>query len=383
MSARIEICSLICKLGLGVFFLVSSQNLVGESIQYLYPASYQNPAMMQMTTINTHSSSGIFVINLNEKLKGTVLGVKGHVKSVNTPLYPYFLNSHRFTTRFVFGLDFSNPVIGQTTWPANGFQKAFGINSVIEAYEITPKVSINLHERFTIGASFRYLNIYNVRLDYSVLGRFVSTYAKSQSAGAAVGFLCELFSHIYFDFCWFTPIHAAVHGTSVSGTLVNTHLKSNKLVATPSTFSFNFARAFFNNKFMMSAKVFYSIWSPNKRLVLKNAVFSNPTILQLGWRNNVSLLVHARYQFVPKAAFLAVGGYDTSVASASNNHIFLPFNNLYTYGGGLEWQFAPRSWVRATVGQSCGDTPKLENVFYTATSTAKYTWGNLEMNVNF
>jgi len=374
------------RLGLGALFLSSCigvTSLNANTSQVFYPAAFQNPAAMQHIH-DTRMVSGIFFPNINFKFTGTVLGRHGTIKSNNTLFFPYFVGAHRVQERVVLGVDVSNPILGYTTWPVNGFQRALSVTTIVESYEVTPKMSISLNSKLAIGGSFRYLNVYRGQLDYTVLNSLVTNHGTGQGIGGTVGFWWMINPQTFLDFSYFTPIKFALHGTSTSGPFISTNLRTNSLLISPGTYILNLLHVF-GPKFSLFGKFAYSCWD-TKRLILKNvAIGLQPTVLNLNLHHTFMGSAGFRYQPYSKLAFNALAGYDQAWTGATHNSLTFPFGNLWFGGLGLEIKFTDLAWIKLFAGQGRSSRPKVNNppAFVNGINKSIYTWGDISGVVNF
>lgn len=366
------------------FFLLASQFVAANPVQFFYAASYQNPAKM-IHTKDSRLVGGVIIPNIYDRFKGTALGVKGHVKTNYALAFPYMMSEQRFTDRIVCGLDVSNPVLAYILWPVNGFQRAFGIDTIVNSYELAPKISVGITENFALGASFRYLNLYRAELNYSVLGNFLMNRATGDGFGGAVGFWYKLWCKTFIDFSWFSPINSTVHGVSVSGRAVNTHFFASSLKYAPSTFILNIAHIF-NERYSGSIKLAYSLWHSVRRLILNNtAIGPNPMIINLDWKSTINASVYGRIQYVPKFAILGLFGYDQSPVNASNNFVFLPLGHVFYGGAGFEYRFNDIAVFQVIAGQARQAQPKIHApaAFINGSNLGLYTWVDISSTLAF
>ena len=371
------------RLGLASLFFLSCQ-LTANTTQVFYPASFQNPAAMQQIK-DTKMVSGVFFPNVNFKFTGKVAGRHGTVKSNNTLFFPYFVGAQRIVDRVVLGVDVSNPILGYVTWPVNGFQRALSVKTIVESYEVTPKISISLTKKLAIGGSFRYLSVYRGQLDYTVLNSLVTNNGTGHAVGGTVGFWWMINPQTFLDFSYFTPIKLSLHGTSTSGPFIRTNLRTNSLVFSPATFILNLLHVF-GPKFSLFGKFAYSCWNPTKRLILYNTALGfQPTVLNLNLHNTYMCSVGGRYQPYSRLAFNALAGYDQAWTDSKHNALTFPFGNLWFGGLGIEIKFAQLAWLKIFAGQGRSSHPKVQNppAFVNGTNKSIYTWGDISGVVNF
>jgi long-subunit fatty acid transport protein len=360
------------------------QQVSANGLQFWNVATFQNPASMQETQ-GRHLVSGILVPDFYEKFHGTVLGTEGTVKSNNILTLPYITFSDRLNCTFVGGLDYSNPTLAYVLWPVSGFQAPVAVDAIIQTNEITPKLSIAINDKFAIGFSFRYLNIWRAELNYDVFGNFLTNRGKGNGFGAAAGFWWMINPRTFLDVCYFSPIRVTTHGDSVSGVFFKTNTKSRPFNVLPMTFVLNLAHVF-TSKFSGSIKLAYSHWHPDKQLVLDNtAIGMDPLILTLNWRDTFMGMASGRYLVHPKAAFLAIVGYDMSPSNPRNNILIFPVENLPFGGFGGEYMFAPNSWLKVFAALAQGNSPKIHNKaqFTEGKATVRVAWLDVSATVNF
>jgi len=364
--------------------LLICQSVAANQVQVFYPASYQNPAKMAHTK-DSRLVGGVFIPNVYDKFKGTILGTKGSTKTNYALAFPYMMLEQRFSDRVVAGFDVSNPLLAYILWPANGFQAAFGIDTILNSYELTPKISVKITDNFAVGASFRYLNIYRAELNYDVLDFFLMNRATGEGFGGAVGCSYTLCQKTIFDFCFFSPISSKVNGRSISGPFVNSEFFASNFKYCPTTYILNILHVF-NQTFLASLRIAYSLWHGDQQLVLNNvAIGPNPTILNLEWKNTVNAALYGRIQAVKKFAILGLFGYDQSPVNSGNNAVLLPLGHVFYGGAGGEYRFNSCAVFQVFAGQARTMRPKIHNppLLVNGTNLALYTWVDISSTITF
>lgn len=370
-------------------FCLNHSLLQANGIQYFQPATYVNPALLQLTQ-GSQSTAGVVVTNIYNKFSGSVGGVSGTVSTNNTPLFPYFLFSHRLSERVVGGLDVTHPLLTYITWPVNGFQAPSAINTIVKAYEITPKLSFSVTPKFALGISFRYLDLYNVQLSFAPLGFYLQNNVSGVGYGGSFGFWYMFNPKTFFDLSWFSPICSTLRGSSALGSATSDRVKVDSFQYAPNTFVANLTHSF-TDRFLVLAKLAYSYWSPDKKLVARHlaAPVPSPFVIPLNWKNTWMASLFGRYQAWAKFAFSGVIGFDESIVTASYNLVGLPIGNLFCAGIGGEYRFTQTAWMKLMIGQARSYRPAFHNAADVTPAPAhgssyeRYSWADFNTSVAF
>jgi long-chain fatty acid transport protein len=373
-------------------FLLVCQFLAASPIQIFYPGSYQNPAKMHPK--DSSLVGGTFFPMVDMHLKGPIYGgpVSGLVDSktnFNRTLgLPYMLVEQRFTDWLVAGLDVGNPFLSYIFWPVNGYQNLFGINTVINSYQVSPKFSIKLTDDLYIGANFTFLDVYRAELNYATFTLSGPSYVQNSATGVgyggALGIWYKWGNRTFFDFSYFTRIKTKLSGYSVSGTHTNTDLFTNSLAANPDTLIFNVAHIF-NGTYSGGLNIAYSLWSINKEIILTNTALGlNPFTLPLNWKNTVNVSLSGKIQIFSKFAITGLVGYDQSQVETENNSIVLPLGHIWYGGAGAEYKFNDKASFKLFAGQGRQTSPKLiHDPYYDVSNKALYTWVDINSTIKF
>jgi long-subunit fatty acid transport protein len=296
--------------------------------------------------------------------------VQGSITSDSNIKNPYFLFAHRYSPTVVFGLDVSQPVVGVVEWPADGFQKALGINSVVRGYEIIPKMSVSLTPSLALGAAFRLSNIYDSELSSNATAAgYTQSLATGWGIGGALGFWYKYNPCTMIDGSVFSSMNANLRGTSTQGSSVTNNFSVGGVQNLPTTFIVSLTRIF-NQKFIGSAKVAYSMWGSSHNLILLNrAGASGPIKLPLNWRNTFYVSLFGKYLWTPKTSLLGLVSYDQSLVNSTNNIVAFPIGNKYSAGVGAEYRFVKQAAVRLLAGGAISNNPNIT----TASSVPAFT----------
>lgn len=379
MKSRLSVRSAIFA-----FVVIVSQNAYANSVQFFNPASYQNPARMNATQ-DTHMQAGALFTSVYGRFTGNVLGNSGTIKSNQLLLFPYITFAHRLTDRVVGGMDICNPILGYINWPINGFQANFGVNANLLSYEVAPKMSIRLTDKFAIGGSLRYFNLWRTELNYSVLNSYMVNRGTGDTWGGSVGIWYMFNPKNFADLSYFTPLKVTLRGTSVSGPLVNRDFKFLPFTYSPGTIVLNYAHIF-NARFLAAAKVTYSFWNVCKALVLKGVVLGpETTSFILNWKNTFMANLFGRVQTTQRTAFMALVGYDQSLVNSGNNVVAFPIGDLFYAGIGGEYRFHEKGVLQLFLSQGRVWRPKIHNPpgLVTGVSLPRYTLVDVSSTFDF
>ncbi len=340
-------------------FLIS-QTSSANSVQFFNPASYQNPARMN-TTQDTHLLTGAMFTNVYGRFSGKILGNYSTIKTNHTLLFPYIMFAHRLNDRVVCGMDVYNPILGYISWPVNGFQQNFGIDANLLSFEVAPKISIRLTEKFAIGGTLRYFSLWRTELNYAVQGSYMINKGIGDNWGGTIGIWYMYNPKNFADLSYFTPIKVTLRGTSASGLLVDRSFKFLPFTYSPGTIVLNLTHIF-TDKFLAAAKICYSFWNVCKALTLQNVVLGpRTTSFILNWKNTVMANIFTRYQTSQKTAFMTLVGYDQSLVRSSNNVVAFPIGDLFYAGIGGEYRFHEKAVLSLFATQGRVWRPKIHN----------------------
>lgn len=364
--------------------LLIASNFYGNSVQFFNVATYKNPAAMQRTA-DTNLETGALLTNVYNKFKGNVSGVEGTIKTDNTLLLPYGIFSHRLSSKIVAGVDVSNPVLGYILWPINGFQKNFGIDANLLSYQISPRLSFAITDKFSLGVSLQYFSLWRTELNYAVLDSYMVNRGTGDSWGGSVGFWWMINQTNFFDACYYSPISVTLKGTSASGLFVNSNFKFLNFKYSPGTLLFNYVHIF-TQRILVSANLTYSFWNVDKELILKNtALGPNPTVFTLDWKNTFSASLFGRFQTTQKTALMLIAGFDESLVNSGNNVVSFPIGNLFFGGIGGEYLYNEKAGLKLMLSQGRVWRPKIHNPpgIVDGTSNAVYTLLDFGVNIRF
>ncbi len=344
--------------------LFSAQNATANAIQWFNAATFQNPARMNATQ-DTNLLTGAMYTNVYSRYSGTCLGDEGTVKSNNWLLFPYIVFATRLADRIVCGMDISTPVIGYISWPDNAFTQNLGVDANLLSFDIAPKISIKLSDKWALGGSVRYFSLWRTELNFSYFNAFERNRANGDGWGGSVGLWYMINPFNFADISYFTPIKVTLNSqgssTAPSGgvSITNRKFYFKPFTYSPGTIVFNLTHIF-NQTFLAAAKVTYSFWNVDRQLILQNtAIGPNPTVFNLNWSNSWMASLFGRAQTTQKTAFMMVVGYDQTLVDSGDNVIAFPIGNLFFAGIGGEYRYNCRSILQFMISQGRTWRPKI------------------------
>ncbi|MCR9192763.1 MAG: outer membrane protein transport protein [Gammaproteobacteria bacterium] len=312
--------------------------------QILNDYFYPNPAEL-ITVKDTQLVLGnVYAVPSFEFSGETSIGEGKATSRANNSL-PYLLAAHRFTDKFVLGLNITPSGYGHIAWPEDSIVANLSTQTEILYYQIGLQSVYQFNDRLAIGVGFNveYNKFANINYVVPPLGNQVNKITNGINYVGDVGAFYKINAYNYLTTAVYTQVSTYGHGFSTLGPLVSNDFSLNVLQA---LIAYVGLQHTITEKLSLEEKIYFSGWGIGKNVDLINtATGSNST--PANWGDAWSFQVSASYALKEKLALLGSGIYETNPVPVATNQIGYPVSSSGALSIGLDLSFMKEFSVQA------------------------------------
>ena len=323
-------------LKLAVVIIISTfvlfENAEAAVYQILNDYFYPNPAELSQVRETQLILGNVFTIPSFEFNGETPLG-RGKVKSRANNSLPYLLSAHRFSDKFVVGLNATPSGYGHLNWPEDSIVANASTVTKLLYYQFGFQSGYQFNDKLALGIGFDIEYNKFAELDYVVppIGNQVNK-IKGVNYIGDLGVFYKINPHNYLTSAVYTQVSTYGNGISQLGPLISNNFSLNILQALIAYIGLQHA---ITDKFFLEEKVYFSNWSIAKNVDFINSATGNISNTA-NWRDTWSFQASARYGLTEKFAILGSGLYESNASPISTNQIGYPVSSVASLTGGVD-----------------------------------------------
>lgn len=324
-----RLLSLGCQLGL----LALSSQSYGVALQIFSDINYANPAELSMIK-KGQLLLGTGVGDLKLHYAGTSFGAAGVANQSTTSILSYGQGALRISPKTVIAMAITQPILGNIMWGPNSFISSTSVNTQVRTVNFAPRISYQATPKLSLGAGLDMEYKYKNQLDFQVPGLGV---IQNHSTGFLPGFDVGLFYIVnpktFVSASFYSWRSGVTRGTSSSGSGLRNDSYS-LFTQQPTVVQLHLTRIL-TEKLLLSGGMYYSNWSSQDSLRLKNTVIGD-LLLANNWRNAWSFELGGKYDVTDKYSLIFGSMYDTNFASSAFNSVAYPGSSALTLAAGVQ-----------------------------------------------
>ncbi|HTM63034.1 MAG TPA: outer membrane protein transport protein [Gammaproteobacteria bacterium] len=299
--------------------LVFSGQVNATVIQYFWGNTYNNPAMMNATK-KLNVTLGALGVNLETNFWGTgASGVNGRSSSNTTDVLPYFNAAYRLNSKWVVGLNISEPVFADQNFGVNPVTLYDGTKATLNSADISPQVSFQATPELALGAGIDMVRFYNFQNNFVPFGVPAAGNTISKSTAWAAGWNAGLFYMItkrdYLSLYYYSKLTPVFRGSSYNNIAATSNYSLTGLPIASTTFV-NYIRML-TDEWALSLKLSYSQWNDLNVIRMNNVATSGFLQFPVYASNTFAYTIFTKYQINPQYAVM--GGVFRDSSAYKNN----------------------------------------------------------------
>lgn len=351
----------------------------GNSTQLFIGINYDNPALLNLVK-DKQIITGMVLADIYHKFNGVVAGVPGRAVSAQVLPYPYFRYAARLSERLVLGLDLTTPYANAIKWPLASFIIPASTTTLVNTYEIIPKMSYKINDRwiFGLGLNAIWFNVNAFDVFVPGVGYLVNR-GNSWGYGWEAGLQYILNAMTFIDASYFSRIRQNPHGESFVATLLSTNFNGSPFTFSPATYMLQLIRLLSEN-WVGGIKVAYSVWDTDT-LFINNTALGSFNI-RLYPRNTWMASVFSHYHFNTHWGIIGALGFDQSPVPPRGNIVAFPASNLYFIALGPSYKFCTGKCEAKFVAGAAFGSSDIRRPTYFGNVKDRYPFADVSLTLN-
>lgn len=330
-------------------------SVYANSFQRFAGISYDNPAQLafikklQIILGNSYGHAPMKYTGVSARFAGISPGASGIAQGLGSQNLPYGRIAARINRLFVAGVDVTEPFAIHVEYPATSVVRYTGFQNILNTYDISPKVAVNLGKKvaFGVGIDEEYLRAQQARMIPVPRLGDVEYYNEGTNWGTGwdMGVTYMPTAGTILGISYFSQINHIIRGDSNFVPIAGTN---NAYADLPMPATANLtAVQYLTKKWLLMGGINYTDWKILKNVALVNVALPSPRFpvptppIRFQYHNTWRAGVGTQYNLSNQWGVRIGGFVDESPAITQFRTDTLPATTYYGLGGGFHYQIAP------------------------------------------
>ncbi|KTC75952.1 outer membrane protein [Legionella birminghamensis] len=341
----------------GLGLLDAWQLAYASSYQKLIDLAYDNPSLINNTVKKAEAIIGNSILYGIYTYNGVVGPLSGSSTSKQWYNYPYGRLAYRFHPKWVGAVDVTHLEYINIVFPVNSMIRYASTAIVLQAVDVTPKLSYMVNENLAIGAAMNIDTAYKVQLDNVVdpYGELKNHSSDDHPAlGWGLGAVYTAPTKTTLDLSYFSKIIHHTEGTSTWGMAQSKNYALSYPL--PAIATFSIAQTI-QEKWRVKGSVRYQWWDVFKNLVLENTALGKSNVVPQFFNNTWIYGLSVRYQSSDKLGLSLGAEHHQSPQTILYRSAGLASYKSVAVGAGFDYAFTETLKGQFIYGHAFSNAP--------------------------